>query len=90
MWDVFLFQVLNHFHKSKKDRGMRRGGSGDLLRGDEAVLEKVTFATKEWRDFVCTAAPLRAQVLHLQQTAKRNPNVAQQWISNGQKEVMMP
>lgn len=69
---------------------MRRGGSGDLLRGDEAVLEKVTFATKEWRDFVCTAAPLRAQVLSLQQTAKRNPNVAQQWISNGQKEVMMP
>lgn len=60
---------------------MRRGGSGDLLRGDEAVLEKVTFATKEWRDFVCTAAPLRAQVLSLQQTAKRNPSVAQQWIS---------
>lgn len=52
-----------------------------MLRGDEAVLEKVTFATKEWRDFVCTAAPLRAQVLSLQQTAKRNPNVAQQWIS---------
>lgn len=79
MWDGFLFQVPNHFHKSKKDRGMRRGGSGDLLRGDEAVLEKVTFATKEWRDFVCTAAPLRAQVLSLQQTEKETP----MWLNSG-------
>lgn len=31
----------------EKDRGMKRDGNGNLLRGDKIVLEKVKFATKK-------------------------------------------